>query len=258
VNRAGSNIHFVTPTYKPVGGVVKIFDYVSHSLAMGMSVTIWCNEPVAEELPLFRLPGFEGLVANPGVEFRESTKVAPGIDDFVFFSWPSHWREVALRLPSGFAHERLIHIIQNIRHANPQFIDGYALRLLSRPMSRILINDVVKRAVAPYLNRSCPSCVIPLGHRTEFFARHRRGGFMSPLRVGYTTWKSDLGDVIREQLDGGAFEFRAIRGTADWSELRELYQWADVFLGTPDREEGFYLPGLEAMAAGAVLIIPDA
>jgi glycosyltransferase involved in cell wall biosynthesis len=43
-----------------------------------------------------------------------------------------------------------------------------------------------------------------------------------------------------------------------WEELRELYHWADVFLATPLVEEGFYLPGLEAMAAGAILLSSDA
>ncbi len=41
-------------------------------------------------------------------------------------------------------------------------------------------------------------------------------------------------------------------------ELRELYQWADIFLATPLLDEGFYLPGLEAMAAGAIVISSDA
>jgi glycosyltransferase involved in cell wall biosynthesis len=43
-----------------------------------------------------------------------------------------------------------------------------------------------------------------------------------------------------------------------WDELRDLYQWSDVFLATPLAEEGFYMPGLEAMAAGAVVVSPDA
>ena len=40
--------------------------------------------------------------------------------------------------------------------------------------------------------------------------------------------------------------------------MRKLYHWADVFLATPFAEEGFYMPGLEAMAAGAVVLTPDA
>ena len=54
------------------------------------------------------------------------------------------------------------------------------------------------------------------------------------------------------------FEFRAIRNPVGWAELRELYHWSDVFLATPLVEEGFYMPGLEAMAAGAIVISSDA
>jgi len=79
------------------------------------------------------------------------------------------------------------------------------------------------------------------------------------MRVGYTTWKSGVGDEVARMLaDDPRFEFRAIREPVGWRELRELYQWSDVFLATPLVEEGFYMPGLEAMAAGAVVISSDA
>jgi glycosyltransferase involved in cell wall biosynthesis len=101
--------------------------------------------------------------------------------------------------------------------------------------------------------------VIMLGNDSAFFARNRNGSFGSPLKVGYTTWKSAVGDLVAESLakDPG-FEFRAIREPVGWDELRNLYHWSDVFLATPLVEEGFYMPGLEAMAAGAVVISSDA
>jgi len=79
------------------------------------------------------------------------------------------------------------------------------------------------------------------------------------VKVGYTTWKSGVGDSVAQKLakDPG-FRFRAIREPVGWQELRDLYQWSDIFLATPLAEEGFYMPGLEAMAAGAVVVSPDA
>ncbi len=68
-----------------------------------------------------------------------------------------------------------------------------------------------------------------------------------------------MGDeVARYSRARGASSFRAIREPVGWDELRELYHWSDVFLATPLVEEGFYMPGLEAMAAGAVVISSDA
>jgi glycosyltransferase involved in cell wall biosynthesis len=68
-----------------------------------------------------------------------------------------------------------------------------------------------------------------------------------------------VGDEVASLLAGSQhFEFRAIRNPVGWAELRELYHWSDIFLATPLVEEGFYMPGLEAMASGAVVISPDA
>src|SRR5215218_7707161 len=101
--------------------------------------------------------------------------------------------------------------------------------------------------------------VIDLGNDSDFFTKTRKGGLGFPIKVGYTTWKSAVGDEVAASLAGSPeFAFRAIRNPVGWAELRELYQWADVFLATPLVEEGFYMPGLEAMAAGAVVISSDA
>jgi glycosyltransferase involved in cell wall biosynthesis len=153
----------------------------------------------------------------------------------------------------------VIFIVQNVRHANPSFTGGYALRLLTRPMARIMTNDVVLEAVRPYLNTTSMTEVILLGNESDFFARERRAGLGDPVRVGYTTWKSRVGDeVARKLAENPGFRFRAIREPVGWQELRDLYQWSDIFLATPLAEEGFYMPGLEAMAAGAIVVSPDA
>ncbi len=252
-------MYALTPSYRPVGGVIKVFDYVLHAVALGYEVRVACPRPFDPELPLFRVPGFEALSDSPSVTFLEGLRIAPEVDDLVFFSWPTHGVDIAARLPAGFPLPRIIHIIQNVRHANPRFADGFAVRMLSRPMSRIVINDQVLDAIRPFLDDRHPTEVIPLGHRTEYFAQERSGGLGSPLRVGYTTWKSAVGHEVRAQLEHDPrFTFRAIEDEVDWATLRDLYHWCDVFLGTPNVEEGFYLPGLEAMAAGAIVVISDA
>ena len=76
--------------------------------------------------------------------------------------------------------------------------------------------------------------------------------------MAYTTWKSPAGMAVEEALAGDPrFAFRSIRETVAWPELRDLYHWCDVFLGFPNPQEGFYLVGLEAMAAGALFVTPD-
>jgi len=181
------------------------------------------------------------------------------VSDLVFFSWPSHYTTLEPCLPPGFSRERVIHLVQNTRHANPAWIGGVGLRLLGRPMTRIVTSDAVGEMIAPYVNTRFATRVIELGHRTDYFGTQREGGLPPQVKVAYTTWKSDLGDRVRKRLqaDGRRWSFRAVRGPATWSQLRQLYHWCDVFLATPGPQEGHYLPGLEAMAAGALVVIPD-
>lgn len=248
----------MTPTYRPVGGVVKIFDYVRHALDLGIETVIACPAGVDRDSALWRIDAFRPLLDHPGVRLLVDGRIAPAGEDLVFFSWPDHWDLIAPRLPDGFPLGRVVHIIQNTRHANPHFLGGRAVRTLARPMTRIVINDQVLQAITPFLNREGATRVIPLGHRADFFRHRREPGFPSPITVGYTTWKSDLGDRVAAHLaDDDRMAFRAIRGPVGWDELRELYVASDVFLCTPSRQEGFYLPGLEAMAADSLVVTPD-
>ncbi|HEX2181445.1 MAG TPA: glycosyltransferase [Rubrobacteraceae bacterium] len=251
-------MYFMTPTFRPVGGVVKVFDYVNHAISLGYEPVVACPEPYKPGLPLFKIGRFSGISPGNGIRFTGLDKVSVGPHDLAFLSWPTHYEVVEPRLSRWTRHEQVIFIVQNVRWANPLFAGGYALRLLSRPMARIMTNEVVLEAVKPYLNPSSMTEVIRLGNDSAFFAKRRTGPLGSPLKVGYTTWKSDVGDRVASMLEGPEFSFRAIRDPVGWDELRELYHWSDVFLATPLVEEGFYMPGLEAMAAGAVVISSDA
>jgi Glycosyl transferases group 1 len=252
-------MYFMTPTFRPVGGVVKVFDYVNHALSLGYEPVIACPESFKPGLPLFGISRFSHISPENGFLFTDLEKVTIGPHDLAFLSWPTHYQIIEPRLSRWTRHEQVIFIVQNVRWANPTFTNGYALRLLTRPMARIMTNEVVLEAVRPYLNPASMTEVIDLGNDSGFFAKERTGRFGAPIKVGYTTWKSKVGDEVASLLDSSShFEFRAIRNPVGWAELRELYHWSDVFLATPLVEEGFYMPGLEAMAAGAVVISSDA
>jgi hypothetical protein len=252
-------MYFMTPTWRPVGGVVKIFAYVNHARSLGYKPVIACPEPYKPGLPLFEISRFSDISPENGIRFVPLERVSVGPNDLAFLSWPTHYEIVEPRMSRWTRHEQVIFIVQNVRWANPKWIGGYGVRLLSRPMARIMTNDVVLDAVEPYLNPSSITEVILLGNDSDFFAKGRSGGLGRPIKVGYTTWKSGVGDEVASRLKAlSGFEFRAIRNPVGWDELRTLYQWSDVFLATPLAEEGFYMPGLEAMAAGCVVITPDA
>jgi hypothetical protein len=212
--------------------------------------------PPEDDEPLFTIPRFAELREDSRVSFHDTLSVGVGPEDWVLFSWPRHYEQIARGIARDSPHERVIHLVQNIRHANPAFADGYALRLLSRPMARIMVTREVMEACLPHLNRTSMSAAIIEGHDCGYFYRRREGGLEEPPRVGFTTWKSEIGARVQREA-GDRYRFRSIDRTASWREVRELLHWCDVFLCCPGPEEGFYLPGLEALAAGALVITPD-
>jgi len=253
-----SRIFFLVPGFRPTGGVVKVFDYAVHARDLGFDPVICCHQPFRPDLPLLQVGRFASLTPPAGIRYLKGFgfRVAP--PDRAFFSWPRHYEKVAPRLAPGTPPEQVIHIVQNTRHGNPEWLEGAATRLLALPMARIMITREVLEACLPYLNPASPTRLIPEGHDWPYFFRERRGGLPRPLKVAYTTWKSEAGMAVEQALAGDArFAFRSISGTVAWPELRELYHWCDVFLGFPNRQEGFYLVGLEVMAAGALFVTPD-
>lgn len=246
------------PTYRPVGGVIKVLDYAAHARDLDLEVIIACEEEFEGGLAAFDDPRRGTLTPEHGVGHVHGFGVGITGEDIAFFSWPRHYEEIALRLGPATEHRRVIHIIQNVRHANPAWEGGYPRRLLARPMSRIYTNDVVRDAVVGLVHDGCPQAVIPLGHDVRFFASER-GGMGSPIHVVYPTWKSHVGVEVAALLGGDdRFTFEAIEGVVAPADLRDAYRRADVVLGGPIAEEGFYMPGLEAMASGALLIVPNA
>jgi hypothetical protein len=255
----GERLHVLMPTYQPVGGVVKLFDYVGHARSLGYDVSVWCPEPVDPALPLFRNPVIGALLDDAGVRFHSQRRPRLSEKDLQLVSLPVNLQLAYRRLESWMSPERVIHIVQNVRHVNPAWHRGIGTRLLTWPAARISINSIVADAIHPWLDKRAFHRVINLGHDVDYFAHARAGALGRPLRVAYTTWKSDVGERVQRSLaDDPEIEFRAIRDFATWDELRDLYHWADVFLSTPHLEEGMYLPGLEAMAAGCLVITPDA
>ncbi|WP_141012885.1 glycosyltransferase [Nocardioides sambongensis] len=253
-------LYIWTHTYHPYGGVVKTLDYGLHARALGYAVEIIS--------PLAHRPG-EGVLAierigalcrDDGVTFSRGRRPEMGPDSLVLFAHPRDYDMVRPALPEGASPERMIHLVQNVRHTNPFWLSGYALRLLTRPASRIVTSPVIGERIRPWVDPRALLWENTLGHDLAPFGRHRVGGVRGrPLRVLYTTWKNEVGDAVARVLEGDErFEFRAIRHTVDWTELSQHYGWSDVFLSTPNREEGTYLPGLEAMAAGSLVVTPDA
>lgn len=247
-----------TPTYRPAGGVVKLMDYACHALSGGWHIEVRSDAPFDPSSKLFQIERFEALPRDERVTFVHGLAGDVASGDLILMSLPTHYEAAVESLPAGAYPGRIIHMVQGVRNVNPKWLGGLGIRTISKPASRVFVNEIVQEVCHPHLDPRIESVVINAGFDKEYFSAERVDEGDRPLRVGYFTWKSDIGDRVRDLLAGSSeFEFRSIRDVASWSELRDLYHWCDIFLGAPGPEEGLYLPGLEAMASGSLVVMPD-
>lgn len=251
-------LHVLVPFWGMAGGVIKILDYAHHASTAGVDVHLWAPALPAPDAAVRSLPVFDVLDgANNVTIFRiDDLSLDDTTHPWVLFTEPAHHALIEHATRSSLGHQ-LIHLIQGTRHANPSWNGGLHYRLLHRPMSRITVTEQVAESIRPHVNMRFAHHVILEGHDMAYFREGApdRMPHGRPLRVLYTNWKSDLGGRVAELLsDNSSLTFDAINTECTWDELRRRYHAADIFLCTPGPEEGFYLPGLEAMAAGCVVV----
>ncbi|MFT7476498.1 MAG: hypothetical protein ACI81L_003453 [Verrucomicrobiales bacterium] len=251
-------MHVLVPFWGMAGGVIKILDYADHLAQSGIETTMWTPPlPIRDEL-VYSLPVVSRLVEHRSIDVRDLHNLSFDEDKpWVMFTEPTHRKNIddATMEPLG---RRLIHLIQGTRHADPRWQNGYNYRLLHRPMSRVAVSHQVAAAIRPLADRTFDLRTIVEGHDCDYFTARPTAASAPasrPLRVLYNTWKSDLGDRVAAAMAGDSrVRFIAVRTPLGWSSLRNRYHGADVMLCTPGPAEGFYLPGLEAMAARAVVV----
>lgn len=260
---APTNLSVLVPFWGLAGGVIKILDYAAHGVDLGLAVTVWAPPLPEADHPIHQLPVARRLIDDPAVDIALLDELdlrdRAGVGHVALFTEPTHHRliERAIDRPLGAT---LCHLVQGTRHANPLWQDGVNYRLLHRPMTRIAVTPQVFDAISPLVNQRFSLTTIVEGHAAEYFSgRPSRDTLETqtarPLRVLYTTWKSDLGDRVAELLaNDERFAFIAVRSETSWPALRNRYHGADVLLCAPGPEEGFYLPGLEAMAAEVAVV----
>ena len=249
-------LHVLVPFWGLAGGVIKVLDYADHGRRAGMAVTLWAPEEVPADDPLLStLPVLDRLLSG-GVEHRLLASLdSDHLDtsDVVLFTEPAH---AALIDRLSIPPERVVHLVQGTRHATPTWNGGLHYRLLHRPYVRIAVSEKVRDAIAPHVHPALPLHLVPEGHDIDYFEVERPP--IDPhqtIRVLYSTWKSDLGDRVAALCEDDGFAFTPMRTPKSWPQLANHYRSTDIFLGCPGPEEGFYLPGLEAMAAGCVVVM---
>ena len=176
----------------------------------------------------------------------------------VLFLAGTDWRYVAQRGFLTSAHPR-INLIQGVRHADE---DSELHAYLGEPAVRICVSWEVAGAIAATGRPRGPVLTIPNGIDVAFFEAGEEGspaGFETRPRsvaiIGYK--RPALARSLSGRLDAEGIDSFLQTGLLGRSEFLELLAQSRVAVCLPRAEEGFYLPALEAMASGALVVTLD-
>ena len=175
--------------------------------------------------------------------------------DVVFLSG-TDWRRV---IPE---HERpeyarpVVNLIQHVRHADPDDPLGRHM-LLRHKAIRICVSREVEEAIIATGKVRGPVFTIPdaidVAEVERMSAAPRRD-----IQVLVAANKQpELGAAVAAKLRSAGAEVELVTTRIPRVELLGLIGRARVIVLVPNPQEGFYLPAIEAMAAGAVVVCPD-
>lgn len=182
----------------------------------------------------------------------------PAAGDLLFVAGQD-WRYLSALALDATNHPR-INLIQGVRHANR----GSELwSYLPRPAIRICVSAEVASAITATGRPRGPIITIPNGTelmpwdwseptaRSAWAARHRR-----VVIVGYK--RPELAAAISKCLKQRAIDHDVVTRFLHRDAFLELLAKTQIAICLPHPTEGFYLPALEAMASGCVVVTLDA
>jgi glycosyltransferase involved in cell wall biosynthesis len=145
----------------------------------------------------------------------------------------------------------VINLIQHVRHAHP----GDPRRpFLARPAVRICVSEEVADAIAGTGEVNGPIHVIPNGIDLDNIPAAADRDI--PVLIAGLKNPTFAAAVAARLADAGV-AVEVLYAMIPRREFLDRLSRARVAITLPNRDEGFYLPALESMAAGAVVVCPD-
>ncbi|MDQ3695838.1 MAG: glycosyltransferase family 1 protein [Chloroflexota bacterium] len=224
------------------GAHLKLWDYFNHVLAA---------------------PGFTPRISftaktrwdasNPWLNARDYVVDNPNtVDVGLFFLGGRRW-EQAERHPNWGPGTPVISFVQHVHHADPA---NERFPYLSRPAVRICVAEEVGTALRATGVVRGPVIVIPNGIDL--------GDVIPPTAVEpevdvliAALKRPEIGVRLRQRLEREGRRVRLLTERLHRSEYLRRLQHARVTVFLPNDTEGFYLPALEGLAAGTLVVCPD-
>jgi glycosyltransferase involved in cell wall biosynthesis len=225
------------------GGHLKVWDYFNHVAAA----------PDTEPRIAFSSRSVWDST-NPWLNRKDAVvEWNPETADMLFLGG-TDWQALPASQRKSFS-KPIINLIQHPRHAEP----GSELRsFLSHRAIRICVSEEVASAIRATNEVNGPVHVIPNGVDGSCFPARPKSISERTTDLLICGLKApELARDCYRHLSGG---HGVVRWMIDWAPREEfLRRMADakVVLLLPRHEEGFYLPALEAMGSGSVVVCPD-
>jgi glycosyltransferase involved in cell wall biosynthesis len=220
------------------GGHMKVLDYFKHTQAADgyraeiyVTPTSLADHPWRHEASLMQhyRPEDADILFLAGVDWR-SLNVYPRIED---------------RIP-------VINLIQGLRHADP---DQPQYQYLTRRAVRICVSPEVSNAIIATGLCNGPVHVIPNGIDLAALAP-AHGARDVDIFIGALK-QPRLAIEVAAMLEGAGMTVDCLSDRVPRHNFLARMARARIAVLLPYAEEGFFLPALEAMALGCVVICPD-
>jgi glycosyltransferase involved in cell wall biosynthesis len=226
------------------GGDLKVWDYFNH-VRSSPSHEAWIRfteNSVWENLNPWSAA--QEHIVRFGEPFRPDVLFLSGVD----------WQMIE-RADRPESPIPIVNLIQHIRHACPEDKLG-RYRFLPHKAIRICVSPEVTRALEQTGRVRGPLFTIPDAIDLETVTGFRRGEPRELDLLMIANKQPDRGREILEQLsDAGHAHIVDVRSPRD--EVLGLMGRAAVTVFVPNPKEGFYLPALEGMALGTIVVCPD-
>jgi hypothetical protein len=190
--------------------------------------------------------------SNPWLSFRDQPPPAPTGEHGMFLAGLD-W----LMLEPG-QRERspvpIINLVQHVRHGRP---DDPRYAFLRCRAVRICVSEEVRNAIADTGQVNGPTFVAPNAIDLHGFPEPRAEA-ARPVDILIAAFKQpELGQRLRERLQGSVQRIDLLTAQLRRPDFLDRINQARVVVFLPHREEGFFLPALEAMALETVVVCPD-
>ncbi|MBO1254132.1 glycosyltransferase [Alteromonas sp. 5E99-2] len=215
------------------GGHQKVADYIQHTLSKdNTSASLYLDNqsPIESQL-------FENIAL---LNYQSSYR--PQDADVAFIAGMD-WRQYSRE----FNEDQIkLNLIQHVRHGNK---DHPLFQFLQHKAVRICVSDAVYQAIKPYANGPCR--VIRMGHNIPKINRRKENDLYI---LGNK--QPELAERIGEWAQKKQYRVQIHSEYVPKHEVLDGMASSKISLVLPNAKEGFYLPGIEAMALSHWAVVP--